>query len=106
MPTDERMRVVWGGDDPKGNQHALMPDQRWAYDLVVEPTDLTSDAMEAWSCFGVHRETVRGAPSVARQIAHRGQIALLGPRRKAVPALSGFPVMGSRVRSARPWPCP
>jgi hypothetical protein len=53
VPTNQKMRVVWGGDDPAANQHALMPDQRWAYDLVVEPTNLASEDMSDWGCFGV-----------------------------------------------------
>ena len=37
LPSNDELRVFWGGDRLATNYHAALPDQRWAYDLVVEP---------------------------------------------------------------------
>ena len=52
LPTDKRARVVWGGDSIKTNYHAAVPDQRWAYDLVVEPYSTGSTKLEDYGCYG------------------------------------------------------
>jgi hypothetical protein len=53
LPTDAPLRVAWGGDSIKTNQHAAVPDQRWAYDLVVEPYFTGSSNLEDYGCFGI-----------------------------------------------------
>ena len=53
VPTDEPMKVVWGGDAAAGNQHAITSDQRWAYDLVIEPYFTRSTKLEDYGCYGV-----------------------------------------------------
>lgn len=53
VPTDQRMRVYWGGPDLEQNYHALYPDQRWAYDLVIEPAGTLSPELEDYGCWGV-----------------------------------------------------
>ena len=53
VPMDGPVLVGWGGDTVKANYHAAYPDQRWAYDLVVEPAFTGSDRLEDYGCFGV-----------------------------------------------------
>ncbi len=53
VPTDEAMRVVWGGDAAAGNQHAIQSDQRWAYDLMIEPYLTGSATLADYGCYGV-----------------------------------------------------
>ncbi|MBM3758104.1 MAG: M23 family metallopeptidase [Acidobacteria bacterium] len=53
LPADNPMRVVWGGDNVKVNRHAMTPDQRWAYDLSIEPGILSkSSRLEDYGCYG------------------------------------------------------
>jgi hypothetical protein len=52
LPLDGPVRVAWGGDDVAHNQHAMTPDQRWAYDLVVEPAANESTRLEDYGCWG------------------------------------------------------
>ena len=71
LPSNEILRVAWGGDSVKTNYHAAYPDQRWAYDLLVEPATLGAGNLEDYGCYGttvvapvtarVHRAT-DGAP--------------------------------------------
>jgi hypothetical protein len=37
LPADGPLKVAWGGDTKDVNQHVIVPDQRWAYDFVIEP---------------------------------------------------------------------
>ena len=37
LPSNELLRVVWGGNRAEINHHFHSPEQRWAYDFVVEP---------------------------------------------------------------------
>jgi hypothetical protein len=53
LPTDAPMRVVWGGDELEHNHHASFPDQRWAYDLAVDPVLTRSERLEDYGCWGV-----------------------------------------------------
>lgn len=53
LPSDAPLRVVWGGDRLEANQHAATPDQRWAYDFIVEPVIEHSSRLEDYPCFGV-----------------------------------------------------
>jgi hypothetical protein len=52
VPTDKEMIVAWGGDSVATNYHALFPDQRWAYDLVIEPAGTGSSRLQDYGCFG------------------------------------------------------
>lgn len=70
LPTDAPMRVIWGGDRLARNLHASSPDQRWAYDLVVEPALVRSTRLEDYGCFGV--PVVAPVPGVVR-VAHDGE---------------------------------
>jgi hypothetical protein len=53
LPADVPLRVVWGGNSIKTNYHASAPDQRWAYDLLVEPYLTGSSNLEDYGCYGV-----------------------------------------------------
>lgn len=35
LPLDGPVTIAWGGPDTDVNYHAVMPDQRWAYDVLV-----------------------------------------------------------------------
>src|SRR5688572_1462984 len=50
VPTDRRMRVYWGGPELARNHHALYPDQRWAYDLVIEPAGVGTPNLGDYGC--------------------------------------------------------
>lgn len=52
LPADGPIRVAWGGDSIKTNYHAAAPDQRWAYDMVMEPYFSGSENVEDYGCYG------------------------------------------------------
>ena len=52
LPSNEKLRVGWGGDRVATNYHAATPDQRWAYDLLVEPAMHESNNLEEYGCYG------------------------------------------------------
>ncbi len=53
LPADVPLKVVWGGDTLKTNYHVTVPDQRWAYDLLVAPYLTGSPTLTDYGCFGV-----------------------------------------------------
>lgn len=53
LPANGPLKVAWGGDTLDVNYHAIVPDQRWAYDLFVEPYLTSSDDLEDYGCYGV-----------------------------------------------------
>lgn len=66
LPADVPLKVAWGGDSLETNYHAVVPDQRWAYDLVVEPFFTGSDRLEEYGCYGVPVVApIRGLVSMA-----------------------------------------
>ena len=70
LPADVPLRVGWGGDDLEVNYHAAYPDQRWAYDLTVDPSFTGSRRLEDYGCWGV--EVL--APAAGRVVkAHDGE---------------------------------
>lgn len=52
LPSNEPLRIVWGGDRVAVNRHAIMPDQRWAYDIVIEPAMSGSPNLADYGCYG------------------------------------------------------
>lgn len=52
LPADVPLRVLWGGDTVEHNRHAATPDQRWAYDFVVEPALVGSTELTDYGCWG------------------------------------------------------
>ncbi len=53
LPADVPLQVIWGGDTLAVNQHVVVPDQRWAYDLLVEPYLTGSPKVTDYGCYGV-----------------------------------------------------
>lgn len=53
LPADVPLQVIWGGDKRATNQHVISPDQRWAYDFLVEPYLSGSPRLEDYGCYGV-----------------------------------------------------
>ncbi len=53
LPANVPLKVLWGGDSQAVNYHVIAPDQRWAYDLVVEPYLSGSATLTDYGCFGV-----------------------------------------------------
>ncbi len=53
LPADVPLQVIWGGDRLEVNQHAVVPDQRWAYDFLVEPYFSGSPTLSDYGCYGV-----------------------------------------------------
>jgi len=53
LPADVPLKVFWGGDTKDVNQHVVVPDQRWAYDLGVEPYLHGSTKLEDYGCYGI-----------------------------------------------------
>jgi murein DD-endopeptidase MepM/ murein hydrolase activator NlpD len=70
LPSDAPLTVAWGGDSVTVNAHAATSDQRWAYDLVVDPYFHGSANLEDYGCYGV--EVV--APTAGEVVeAHDGE---------------------------------
>lgn len=53
LPANVPLKVVWGGDRFEVNRHVVAPDQRWAYDFVVEPYFTGSTELTDYGCYGV-----------------------------------------------------
>jgi hypothetical protein len=53
LPANVPLKVAWGGDTKDVNQHVVVPDQRWAYDFVVEPYFTGSSNLNDYGCYGV-----------------------------------------------------
>lgn len=53
VPLDGEVIVAWGGSSVDTNHHAVAPDQRWAYDLLVEPALTGSDDLSDYGCYGM-----------------------------------------------------
>jgi hypothetical protein len=53
LPADVPLRVAWGGDNLATNYHTAYPDQRWAYDLTVDPSFIGSPRLEDYGCWNV-----------------------------------------------------
>lgn len=52
LPLDGPVIVGWGGDEVATNYHAATPDQRWAYDLLIEPAAHGSADLNRYGCYG------------------------------------------------------
>ena len=53
LPADVPLLVASGGELVSTNSHAIVPDQRWAYDLLVDPAVNGSEKLEDYGCYGV-----------------------------------------------------
>lgn len=70
VPLDGPVRVGWGGDKVSTNYHAAYPDQRWAYDLLVEPAFHSATVLEDYGCYG---QPVRAPVGGRVAVAHDGE---------------------------------
>jgi len=70
LPANVPLKVAWGGDKVETNYHASVPDQRWAYDMVVEPYLTGSSNLEDYGCYGVPVVAPASGPIV---VAHDGE---------------------------------
>ncbi len=70
LPANVPLKVAWGGDNKAVNQHVVVPDQRWAYDFVVEPYFTGSSDLNDYGCYGV--EVVAPASGLVTT-AHDGE---------------------------------
>lgn len=70
VPLDGPVRVAWGGDKVSTNYHAAYPDQRWAYDLTIEPGFTGSAVLEDYGCYG---KPVLAPISGTVAVAHDGE---------------------------------
>ena len=70
LPADVPLKVAWGGDKIETNYHTVAPDQRWAYDFLVEPYVNGSDKLEDYGCYGI---PVLAPISGLVTIAHDGE---------------------------------
>ncbi|WP_199910036.1 M23 family metallopeptidase [Paenibacillus sp. CAA11] len=53
LPLDEHVLVGWGGDTLKSNYpHVVVPSERWAYDLLVQPAGTGSQRLEDYGIYG------------------------------------------------------
>jgi hypothetical protein len=74
LPADVPLKVAWGGDTLKNNYHVVAPDQRWAYDFLVEPYANGSSQLEDYGCYGV---TIVAPADGTVVIAHDGEPDML-----------------------------
>jgi hypothetical protein len=70
LPANVPLKVAWGGDTKDVNQHVVVPDQRWAYDFVVEPYFTGSSNLTDYGCYGI--EVVAPASGLI-STAHDGE---------------------------------
>lgn len=70
LPAEVPLKVAWGGDKIETNYHTVAPDQRWAYDFLVEPYVNGSDKLEDYGCYGI---PVLAPISGLVTIAHDGE---------------------------------
>lgn len=70
LPANVPLKVGWGGDTQEVNYHVIVPDQRWAYDFLVEPYLVGSTILTDYGCYGV--PVVAPAPGIVAA-AHDGE---------------------------------
>lgn len=74
LPADGPLRVGWGGDHPAVNYHVVAPDQRWAYDLAMEPNFTQSPNLEDYGCWGVPVVAPAAGEVVAAEDGHPDEV--------------------------------
>jgi murein DD-endopeptidase MepM/ murein hydrolase activator NlpD len=83
VPLDGPVTVAWGGPALSENYHAVMPDQRWAYDLLVTRNGSSFRAagtrLEHFYAYG--REVVAPADGVVRHVQDGEPDGIVGQRR-------------------------
>ncbi|MDR0269160.1 M23 family metallopeptidase [Paenibacillus sp.] len=53
LPMNQPVLVGWGGDSLATNYHAIAPNQRWVYDLLVPPAGIGSEKLEDYGIYGL-----------------------------------------------------
>jgi hypothetical protein len=71
VPFAGQVIVAWGGDQVRTNYHAAYTDQRWAYDLLLEPHSNGANELESFGCFG---QPVLAPVTGEIRTAHDGEI--------------------------------
>ncbi|WP_141433670.1 M23 family metallopeptidase [Bacillus sp. 03113] len=52
LPFDEAVKVGWGGNDIKTNQpHVVVPNERWAYDFIMNPHSIKSKNLNDYGIY-------------------------------------------------------
>ena len=74
LPLDGPVTVAWGGADAAVNYHVFLPDQRWAYDLLVarEGESFRGDGIELDDYYGYELPVLAPASGVVFA-AHDGE---------------------------------
>lgn len=53
-PFHEDVKIGWGGDTVESNvPHVIWSSERWAYDIVKEPSDIKSDVLADFGIYGL-----------------------------------------------------
>ncbi|KAB2474510.1 M23 family metallopeptidase [Bacillus cereus] len=52
VPLNERALIGWGGDRLETNYHVIKPNERWAYDILMPPTEVKSSMLEDYGIYG------------------------------------------------------
>jgi murein DD-endopeptidase MepM/ murein hydrolase activator NlpD len=83
VPLDGPVTVAWGGPALSENYHAVMPDQRWAYDLLVTTNGSSfrgaGTRLEDYHAYG--REVVAPADGVVTYVQDGEPDGIIGQRR-------------------------
>jgi murein DD-endopeptidase MepM/ murein hydrolase activator NlpD len=83
VPLDGPVTVAWGGAALSENYHAVMPDQRWAYDLLVTRNGSSfrgaGTRVEDYYAYG--RDVVAPADGVVRYVEDGEPDGIIGQRR-------------------------
>jgi murein DD-endopeptidase MepM/ murein hydrolase activator NlpD len=83
VPLDGPVTVAWGGPTLDENYHAVMPDQRWAYDLLATRDRQTfqGDGARLEQYYAYGREVLAPAGGVARHVQDGEPDGPVGQRR-------------------------
>jgi murein DD-endopeptidase MepM/ murein hydrolase activator NlpD len=83
VPLDGPVTVAWGGPTLDQNYHAVMPDQRWAYDLLITKDGLThqGDGTRLDQFYAYGREVLAPADGIVAHIEDGEPDGPIGQRR-------------------------
>jgi murein DD-endopeptidase MepM/ murein hydrolase activator NlpD len=83
VPLDGPVTVAWGGAALSENYHAVMPDQRWAYDLLVtmNGSSFRGAGMRLEDYYAYGREVAAPADGMVRHVQDGEPDGTIGQRR-------------------------
>ena len=83
VPLDGPVTVAWGGPTLDENYHAVMPDQRWAYDLLVTRDGMSrqGDGTRLDQFYAYAREVLAPADGVVLRVEDGEEDGPIGQRR-------------------------